>query len=93
MPHPWVIFLALVLFYFVFLILSDIFHYRGLLERRNALREVVKEKAAAIVSLKDEIKFYNSNAGVEKVARQQLGMVRRGETSYKVIERRVEEKK
>jgi len=26
------------------------------------------------------------------VARQELGMVRRGETPYKVIERRVEEK-
>jgi len=86
-------FLAVVLFYFVFLILSDIFHYQGLVERRNSLREVVKEKAAALVSLKQEIKFANSNAGVEKIARQELGMVRRGETPYKVIERRVEEKK
>lgn len=77
--------IAIVVLYFVFLIRQDwISSNELMLERGKLSRDIfVSEKRKA--ELKKEISLLNDDSYIELVARQKLGLIKKGEEPYKVV--------
>ena len=66
--------------------LPGLIEIQELRSRRNELRDEVKRLKAENASLTREKALLRQDIGyVEKVARKKMGVVRKGETPYKVI--------
>ena len=80
----WLLFIVMVV-YFIFLIRQDIIDNREL-QKEIALagRAVEAEKAAALKA-NDRLARLKSDDMIEEAARTQLGLVKKGETAYKVV--------
>jgi cell division protein FtsB len=85
MKHAgWLLFIALVV-YFIFLIRQDIIDNLELKkEIVSAGRAVEAEKAAALKA-NDRLARLKSDELIEEAARTQLGLIKKGETAYKVV--------
>jgi cell division protein FtsB len=80
----WILFLALIV-YFIFLIRQDIIDYRQLKkEKENVLKRVAEEKEM-VKNLQVRLEKLEKGELVEELARTRLGMIKKGETAYKVI--------
>ena len=76
---------VLVIIYFIFLIRQDIINYRDLArDQETARRRVVFEENRSI-ELRDRLARLKGNDLVEEIARTKLGLIKKGETAYKVI--------
>ena len=80
----WFLFFILVV-YFIFLIRQDIIDNLGLKKelKSNQQKLAVEEKRAVGLNLRS--KSVNNDSYIEELARTQLGMIKKGETAYKVI--------
>jgi cell division protein FtsB len=80
----WVIF-ALLVIYFIFLIRQDIIDNLALRKEVQALAKKVEIEEKSETELKQRLARLNSDQLIEELARTRLGMVKKGETAYKVI--------
>jgi len=81
-----VIFVLLVV-YFVFLIRQDIIDYRSLQEEIKESRgKIAVEKARAEI-MEQRLADLQSGGLIEEIARTKLGLVKKGETAYKVLDK------
>ena len=85
LPHPWLLFLGIVVAYFLFMIGRDLLQLKDLIDQKNNIAIQSEIKRKDIKKLEGQIKNLNSNSGVETEARQSLGLVKAGETAYKVV--------
>jgi cell division protein FtsB len=76
---------ALIIIYFIFLIRQDIINNLELkgAEKQTQINIGLEEKMAA--QLLERSKDLKNNNYIEEVARTKLGLVKEGETAYKVI--------
>jgi cell division protein FtsB len=80
----WLLFIVMVV-YFIFLIRQDIIDSRELKkEIVDTVRSVAAEKALALKA-NDRLARAKSDDMIEEAARTQLGLVKKGETAYKVV--------
>jgi len=80
----WVIF-ALLVIYFIFLIRQDIIDNLALGKEVQALAKKVEIEEKSETELKQRLARLNGDQLIEELARTRLGMVKKGETAYKVI--------
>jgi len=78
--------LILVSAYFIFLIRADWVVLGQLNAEKAALSGLIGEASAESGALREEIRLLDRLDYVELVARQKLGLVKRGETAYKVVD-------
>lgn len=81
----WLIVFLLAFVYFVVLIRNDTVRNSGLKHEKESVTKNLGEEAAKGAALKNELKMLDKSSYVEKLARERLGVVRRGENPYKVI--------
>jgi len=80
----WLLLLGLII-YFIFLIRQDIIDYLELKkERENTFRKI-KEEQELTKNLQVRLKKLEKGELVEELARTRLGLIKKGETAYKVI--------
>ena len=82
---PGSVLLLVVVLYFIVLIRTD---WKVLLElhsqRTKLKHEIVRGKEEK-AGLKKEISLLDTNSYIELLAREKLGLIKRGETAYKVV--------
>lgn len=86
--HRWGWVLAVILLSALALTVSGVFPFRQLVEQRRSV-ETTREQLEALEDenrqLQDEISALNTDEEIERVARDQYGLVRPGETGYVVV--------
>jgi cell division protein FtsB len=75
----------LALAYFVFLIRSDLIRNSRLNDEKAAATKNLGAEDARRSDLKNKLRMLNRSSYVEMLAREELGVVKRGEDPYKVI--------
>lgn len=80
----WALFVVLVI-YFIFLIRQDIINNLTLQKEERGFLKKVEQEEATLAKLKDLSSQIKNGDLVEELARTRLGMVKKGETAYKVI--------
>lgn len=80
----WLLF-VLALVYFIFLIRQDIIDYLDLKKTKDKVVTAVERESKMAGNLQDKLSNLKSDDRIEELARTQLGMIKRGETAYKVI--------
>jgi len=79
----------LIIVYFIFLIRQDIIDNLDLgRERERAAVELVRQRKLS-KELKERSRALSSDQYIEALARTRLGMIKKGETPYKVIDQGV----
>ncbi len=79
----------LIIIYFIFLIRQDIIGNLDLKQQARSITVELKREKARAKNLQDKLKALNRNSYIESLARTRLGMIKKGETPYKVIEQGV----
>ena len=82
---PALLLIALIVFYFIMLLRADWALFSGLLRGKGKLIEDIKVSTLMRDGLKREISLLDDLQYVELLARRKLGLIRRGETAYKVV--------
>ena len=77
----------LVIIYFLLLIRSDIIQNDKLKGEKRALTKGIETERTTQSGLKVRMNALTKSSQVEKVAREKLGLIKRGEVPYKVIEK------
>jgi cell division protein FtsB len=80
----WVIFF-LVVIYFVMVIRQDIIDNLELKKEIKQTAEKLNQETQYQQKLKEQLKGIESGERVEELARTRLGLIKKGETAYKVI--------
>ncbi|GEM_PF-1109383 len=84
-PELFFVLLLLLISYFIFVLLRDTRTLSGL-ERENILLEKNLEKEKALSKqLRQKADDLKNDACIEMTARKKLGLVKKGETPYRVI--------
>ncbi|MBN3032797.1 MAG: septum formation initiator family protein [Candidatus Saganbacteria bacterium] len=81
----WLLF-GLMVVYFIFLIRQDIIDNLELKKERAALVKKLENDKAATLALNDRLARLRGDELIEELARTRLGMIKRGETAYKVVQ-------
>lgn len=84
-PEFLFIVLLLVISYFVFVIWKDLRDLGALEAEKKALHKNLEKETVLNRDLKDLAQSLKQNRNVELLARQKLGMVKEGETAFKII--------
>lgn len=79
----------LIIIYFIFLIRQDIIGNLDLKQQARSITVELKREKIRAKNLQDKLKALNRNSYIESLARTRLGMIKKGETPYKVIEQEV----
>ena len=82
---PALVLLALIVGYFTMLLRSDWAIFSGLLGEKERLIEDLNATVLMKDGLKREISLLDDLKYIELLARRKLGLIRRGETAYKVV--------
>jgi cell division protein FtsB len=84
-----IILFILAIIYFIFLIRQDIMDNLGLKREIVGISKELREQKKLANDLNHKLKALNTNSYIEELARTKLGMIKKGETPYKVIEQGV----
>lgn len=76
----------LIIIYFIFLIRQDIIGNLDLKQQARSITVELKREKIRAKNLQDKLKALSRNGYIESLARTRLGMIKKGETPYKVIE-------
>lgn len=76
---------VLAVFYFLFLIRGDVIRNDKLNAEKKAVSGSLEAEKARSTELKNKMQLLKKDAYIEKLARDKLGVVERGERPYKVI--------
>lgn len=79
----------LIIIYFIFLIRQDIIDNLDLGRERERVAVELTRQRMQSKKLKGRLRALNSNQYIEELARTRLGMIKKGETPYKVIDQGV----
>lgn len=80
----WILFFAAVV-YFIFLIRQDIIDNLELKKEKEETSRGFSQGEKTAVELKDRLGRLKSDDVIEELARTKLGLIKKGETAYKVI--------
>jgi cell division protein FtsB len=80
----WLLF-ALMVIYFIFLIRQDIIDNLDLQKDRAAVIKSLESEKSLTLGLNDRLSRLKSDDMIEEIARTKLGLVKKGETAYKVV--------
>ena len=80
----WIFFFLLVA-YFIFLIRQDIIDYLDLKNENERFSRTLGREEKTLAGLKDRQRRLKSDDLIEELARTRLGLIKKGETAYKVI--------
>lgn len=80
----WGLFFVLVI-YFIFLIRQDIINYRELSGAKDAAGKRVTLEEVRYQGLNERLARLNTSDLTEEIARTKLGLIKKGETAYKVM--------
>ena len=80
----FILFLFLIIL-FVFLIRADIYRINELEARNRVLENEIRAEKTRKADLKAYLGRLNSGTNAESIARARLGMIKSGESAYKVI--------
>ena len=76
---------SLIVIYFIFLIRQDIIDNLELKREEQRIRKNLELEEGLSGELENRLKKLKSNNYIEELARTRLGMIKKGETAYKVI--------
>lgn len=80
---PKKIFIIFIIMFFIFLLARSIYNYFEMKNRYDSINDEIKELKEENVKLQARIdKLYDDREYIEKVAREQLNLVKDGETVY-----------
>jgi cell division protein FtsB len=79
----------LIIIYFIFLIRQDIIDNLDLGRERERVAVELTRQRMQSKKLKERLRALGSNQYIEELARTRLGMIKKGETPYKVIDQGV----
>jgi len=82
---PSFILLTIVFFYLVFLIREDIVKFIFLKSEQESFKTNIVAERSVNSKLKTESRLLSRNEYLEGIARQKLGLIKRGEEPYKVV--------
>ncbi|MFC1510993.1 septum formation initiator family protein [Candidatus Margulisiibacteriota bacterium] len=85
MKRLGLILFILVVVYFIFLIRQDIIDNLELKSDVRRLTKSIAQEKQSTEQMQKKLKQLQSNSYIEKLARTRLGLVKKGETAYKVI--------
>jgi len=71
--------------YFIFLIRQDIIDYLDLKQEKERVVQKVEQEEKATLELKDRLGKLKGDDLIEELARTRLGLIKKGETAFKVI--------
>jgi len=80
----WLLFVLMVI-YFIFLIRQDIIDNLELKKDKSAVIKSLEADKHLTLSLNDRLARLKSDDMMEEIARTKLGLVKKGETAYKVV--------
>jgi len=80
----WLLFVLMVI-YFIFLIRQDIIDNLELKKDKAAVIKSLETGKYLTLSLNDRLARLKSDDMMEEIARTKLGLVKKGETAYKVV--------
>lgn len=80
----WLLFVLMVI-YFIFLIRQDIIDNLELKKDRAAIQKSVETNKDSALGLNDRLARLKSDELIEELARTKLGLIKKGETAYKVV--------
>ncbi|MBU0630257.1 MAG: septum formation initiator family protein [Candidatus Margulisbacteria bacterium] len=75
----------LAIIYFIFLIRQDIINYRELSGAKDAAGKRVTLEEVRYQGLNERLARLNTSDLTEEIARTKLGLIKKGETAYKVM--------
>lgn len=78
---------VLIILYFIFLIRQDIIDHLELKREKQRVTKNLQAEERLAKELRIRLKELKSNNYIEKLARTRLGLIKKGETAYKVIGR------
>ena len=78
---------VLMILYFIFLIRQDIIDHLELKREKQRVIKNLQAEERLSKELRIRLKELRSNNYIEKLARTRLGLIKKGETAYKVIGR------
>ncbi|MFA6169852.1 MAG: septum formation initiator family protein [Candidatus Margulisiibacteriota bacterium] len=85
MKRAGLIIAVLAIIYFIFLIRQDIINYRDLVRDQEAVGRRVAFEENRSLELRERLARLKGNDLVEEIARTKLGLIKKGETAYKVV--------
>jgi cell division protein FtsB len=85
MKRLGVIVFALFIIYFIFLIRQDIINNLELKRAEKLAQKNIELEEKLAAQLQERLKDLKKNDYIEELARTRLGLVKNGETAYKVI--------
>ena len=71
--------------YFIFLIRQDIIDNLDLKKEERLIQKKYEQEEKYSIALKDRLSRLKGDDLIEELARTRLGMIKKGETAYKVI--------
>lgn len=89
MKRLGVVLFILIIIYFIFIIRQDIIDNLDLKKERERVAAELLEQKKVSKNLQERLKALNTNSYIEELARTKLGMIKKDETAYKVIDRGV----
>ncbi|MBU0671436.1 MAG: septum formation initiator family protein [Candidatus Margulisbacteria bacterium] len=82
-----VLLFVLLILYFIFLIRQDIIDSLELKREKHRAATSIQQAEVQAKSLANRLKALQNDSYVESLARTRLGLIKKGETAYKVIGR------
>ena len=79
------IFFSLIIIYFIFLIRQDIIDNLELKREKQRVKVNLEQEEKLSEALRDRLGELKSENYIEKLARMRLGLIKKGETAYKVL--------
>ncbi len=76
----------IILFYLIFLIRNDLLRYQSLKNEHSELKGSLTREEALKKELEKEFSSLKQNSYIEELAREKLGLIKKGEVLYKIVE-------
>ena len=85
-PEFWFVVLLLLMSYFVFVIWKDLRDLGALDKDMSSFHKSLEKEYLLNKDLKDQAQSLKQSRNLELIVRQKLGMIKKGETPFKIIE-------
>ena len=84
-PEFWFVMFLLVIAYFVFVVWKDLRDLGDLDRDKTGLLNSLEKENVFRKELEEQVQSLNSHGQMELLARHRLGMIKKGETPFKII--------
>ena len=90
--NAWTLLLIFIILYFIFQIREDVLRYYGLVSESRKLNLSIAEIKKSNLETKNRISALGRDRAIEKLARERLNLIVKGETAYKVCRLKSDQK-